>query len=169
MFNGIITHTGKINNIYKTKNNCVFEIKSSMIFSKKEIGSSISCSGACLTLESYNKNISKFYLSKETLKRTIFKFSKIGDIVNLEKSIRLGSRLSGHFVQGHVDVTTKILKVSNFGKSRLINFKILSKYKKFLVHKGSIAINGVSLTISKILNGSFEVSIIPHTLNLQIY
>ena len=74
MFSGIITHTGKINNIYRKKNNCVFEIKSTMKFSKKEIGSSISCSGACLTLESYDKNISKFYLSKETLKRTIFKF-----------------------------------------------------------------------------------------------
>tara|TARA_Y100000741_G_C18038120_1_gene471193 strand:+ start:43 stop:630 length:588 start_codon:yes stop_codon:yes gene_type:complete len=164
MFSGIITHTGKINNIYKTKNNCIFEIKSTMKFTKKEIGSSISCSGACLTLEAYNKDISKFYLSKETLKRTIFKFSKIGDIINLEKSIKLGSRLSGHFVQGHVDITTDILKVSHFGKSRLINFKILDKYKKYLVHKGSITINGVSLTISKILNKSFEISIIPHTL-----
>ena len=164
MFSGIITNTGEIKKIIKAKKNCIINIKSKIKFNIKEIGSSISCSGACLTLERYKNNISSFYLSTETLKRTIFKSSKVGDIINLEKSIKFGSRISGHFVQGHVDITTDILKVSHFGKSRLINFKILDKYKKYLVHKGSITINGVSLTISKILNKSFEISIIPHTL-----
>ena len=166
MFNGIITHTGIIKKITKNKNNCVFEIKSRLKFSKNEIGSSISCSGACLTLEKFSKNLSRFYLSKETLKRTIFKSSKIGDIINLEKAIKFGNRISGHFVQGHVDVTSKVLKINYLGKSRLINFKLLNKYKKYLVDKGSITINGVSLTISKIFNGGFQISIVPHTLKL---
>ena len=84
MFSGITTHTGKINKIYRRNNNCILEIESNMPFKKEEIGSSISCSGACLTLEKYKKKIARFYLSKETLKKTTFKTSKIGDIINLD-------------------------------------------------------------------------------------
>ena len=164
MFSGIITHTGIIKNILKDKNNCLIKIKSRIKFTKKEIGSSISCSGTCLTLEKYNKDVSTFYLSSETLKRTIFKSAKIGDIINLEKSIKFGNRVSGHFVQGHVDVTSQVKKITRFGKSRLISFKLLNKYKKYLIHKGSITINGVSLTISEIYRDTFQISIVPHTL-----
>ena len=88
MFNGIIKETGRINRIFKKNNNCVIEIQSKMKFSRNEIGSSISCSGACLTLEKYKKKISKFYISKETLNKTTFGFSKKGDVINLEKSLR---------------------------------------------------------------------------------
>jgi len=164
MFSGIITHTGRIKKITKIKNNCIIQIKSKIKFSKEEIGSSISCSGVCLTLEKYSNKASSFYLTAETLKRTIFKSSKIGDIINLEKSIKLGSRMSGHFVQGHVDTTTQVKTISSYGKSSLINFKLLNRYKKYLIYKGSITINGVSLTISKIFKDSFQISIIPHTL-----
>ena len=164
MFSGIITHTGKIKKITKIKNNCIIQIKSKIKFNKDEIGSSLSCSGACLTLEKYTKNLSSFYLSSETLKRTTFNSSKIGDIINLEKSIKLGNRMSGHFVQGHVDTTTYVKKISLHGKSRLINFKLQNRYKKYLICKGSITINGVSLTISKIYRDSFQISLIPHTL-----
>jgi len=167
MFSGIITHTGKIKKIYKKNYNCIFEIESRIKFEKNELGSSVSCSGACLTLEKYRKNISKFYLTNETLKRTTFKSSKVGDIVNIEKPIKFGSLVSGHFVQGHVDLTSEVSKIIKTGKSRLINFKLLNKYNQYLVYKGSISINGVSLTISKILKNSFQVSIIPHTLKLS--
>jgi riboflavin synthase len=166
MFNGIITHTGKVKKIYKKRNNCFLVVESKMKFKKCELGSSISCSGACLSLEKYNGNISKFYLSKETLKRTIFKFSKIGDIINLEKSMKFGNRISGHFVQGHVDITSQVGKITYIGKSWLISFKLLNKYKKYLVEKGSITINGVSLTIAKIIKNNFKISIVPHTLKL---
>tara|TARA_Y100000768_G_C23602010_1_gene506478 strand:- start:35 stop:622 length:588 start_codon:yes stop_codon:yes gene_type:complete len=164
MFSGIITNTGEIKKIIKAKKNCIINIKSKIKFNIKEIGSSISCSGACLTLERYKNNISSFYLSTETLKRTIFKSSKVGDIINLEKSIKFGSRISGHFVQGHIDTTTQVKKITNVGKSILINFKMQNKYRKYLIEKGSITLNGVSLTISKIYGSSFEVSIVPHTL-----
>ena len=166
MFNGIITHTGKVKKIQINNNNCILSILSKINFKKNEIGSSVSCSGACLTLESYKKNVSKFYLSKETLKRTIFKYSKKNDIINLEKSLIYGNRISGHFVQGHVDATSKVDKIIFLGKSWLINFRLKPNLKKYLIKKGSITINGVSLTIVKILKNGFQISIIPHTLKL---
>ena len=166
MFNGIIKYTGTIAKIYKEKNNCILAILSKMKFSKKEIGSSISCSGACLTVEKFNKNHVKFYVSKETLNKTILKSSKEGDIINLEKSLKYGERISGHFVQGHVDTTCFVKEINFVGKSWLINFKLSKKYKSYIVDKGSITINGVSLTIAKIIKDGFQISVIPHTLKL---
>ena len=166
MFNGIIKHTGKISKIYKNNNNCIIEILSKIKFSKNEIGSSISCSGACLTLEKYKRNLSKFYISKETLNKTNFKSSNKGDLINLEKSLKYGDRISGHFAQGHVDTTSIIKKIDFVGKSWFVNFKLPKKYKKYLIPKGSITINGVSLTISKILKDGFQIVVIPQTLKL---
>ena len=164
MFNGIIKNTGIINRLYKKNNNCFLYILSKIKFTKKEIGSSISCSGACLTLEKYNRNLSKFYISKETLSKTIFKTSKKGDIINLERPLKYGEHISGHFVQGHVDATAVVKKINLVGKSWQINFKLSKKFKKYLVQKGSITINGVSLTISKILIDGLQIAIIPQTL-----
>ena len=166
MFNGIIKNTGKINKIYINNNNCFIEISSKMKLKKNEIGSSISCSGVCLTVEKFNNNLVKFYLSKETLNKTTFKSSKKGDIINLEKSLRYGNRISGHFIQGHVDTICAIKKIYLVGKSWLINFKLSKKYKIYLVPKGSITINGISLTIVKILKYGFQISVIPQTLKL---
>ena len=166
MFNGIIKNTGIINRLYKKNNNCFLYILSKIKFTKKEIGSSISCSGACLTLEKYNRNLSKFYISKETLSKTIFKTSIKGDIINLEKPLKYGERISGHFVQGHVDTTAAVKKINLVGKSWQINFKLPKKFKKYLVQKGSITINGVSLTIAKILIDGLQIVIIPQTLKL---
>ena len=164
MFTGIIKNTGKISKIYKNSNNCIIEILSKIKFSKSEIGSSVSCSGTCLTLEKYKKNLSKFYISKETLNRTNFKFLNKGDLINLEKPLKYGNPISGHYVQGHVDTTSTIKKINYVGKSWFINFKLLKRYNKYLVQKGSIAINGVSLTIAKILKDGFKIVLIPQTL-----
>lgn len=164
MFNGIIKNTGKVNKIYKKNNDCIIEILSKMKFSEEGIGSSISCSGACLTVDKYTENLVKFYVSKETLNKTNFKFLKKGDVINLEKSIKYGDRISGHFVQGHIDTTSSVKKIVFVGKSWLINFYLTKKYKKFLMQKGSITINGVSLTITKILKNGFQIMVIPKTL-----
>ena len=166
MFSGIIRHTGKINKIHKNNNNCIMQILSKIKFSKSDIGSSISCSGTCLTLEKYKRNLSEFYISKETLNRTNFKSSNKGDLINLEKSLKYGDRISGHFVQGHVDTTSTIKKINFVGKSWFINFKLAKEYKKYVIQKGSITINGVSLTISRILKDGFQIFIIPQTLKL---
>ena len=166
MFNGIIKSTGVIKKIVKSKNDYSLEIYSKIKFKKDEIGSSISCSGVCLTLEKFKKNIIRFYLSRETLNKTIFKKAIKGDVVNLEKSLMYGNRVSGHFVQGHVDTTAAVDKIEKIGKSWLISFNISQKFKKFIIYKGSIAINGVSLTISKVSKKGFQISVIPKTLNL---
>jgi riboflavin synthase len=166
MFNGIVTHTGIVKKIYKKKSDCIIEVFSKLNLKKNEIGSSISCSGICLTVDKFNKNLINFYVSSETLKKTNFKYLKINDLINIEKSLKYGQRISGHFVQGHVDTTSIVKKIDHFGKSWLISFILSKKNKKYLVQKGSITINGVSLTIAEILNDGFQISVIPKTLQL---
>jgi len=164
MFNGIIKNTGIINKILKKNKSCIIEIKSNMHFNKRELGQSIACSGACLSIGKFNKKNVTFFISKETLDKTNFKYAKKGDLINLEKSLKFGDTISGHFVQGHVDTTCEVSKINVIGKSWYINFKLAKKFTKYIVDKGSITINGVSLTLSKILNNSFEVVVIPQTL-----
>ena len=166
MFNGIIIKQGKIEKIIRQSKNSILLLKSNMKFNQREIGSSISCNGACLTIYKIEKNITYFFLSNETLSRSTFKNSRVGENINLEKSITFGKRISGHYLQGHIDSTSKILKIKNVGKTWFIKFSINKKDMKYLVEKGSIGINGVSLTISKLLKNAFEISVIPHTLKL---
>jgi len=167
MFNGIIFNTGKVKKKHIDRFGLILTINSKInINSKKEIGSSICCSGACLTLTKYkNKNLS-FYISKETIERSNLSMLKINDIVNLEKPIKFGDRISGHFIQGHVDTTARVKKIKLSGKSWYIDFSLEKKFKKYLINKGSIAVNGVSLTIAKIKQNVFQVVVIPHSLKL---
>ena len=167
MFNGIIYNTGTIHSINRSKNSLFVGIKSKLRFNVREIGSSVCCNGVCLTLTKVKKNIIYFYLSNETLIRSNFKLLKKNQIINLEKSISYGQRISGHFTQGHVDSVAKIQKVKIIDKTWIISFQILNKnLAKYLMEKASISINGVSLTISKVTKNSFEINIIPHTLKL---
>ena len=167
MFNGIIFNTGKVLNITRKKNSIYVEIKTNISFKMKDLGTSICCDGVCLTVEKIFKNRIFFYISNETLKRSNFRSLKKNQIINLEKSLSFGKSISGHFIQGHVDTVAKIRKIIFIDKAWIINFKILNKnLKKFLIEKASISINGVSLTISKTKQDSFEITIIPHTLKL---
>ena len=167
MFNGIIFNKGKIKSMKKNNKSFLIGIESNLKINKKEIGSSISCNGVCLTLVKKNNNIFYFYISIETLKRSNFGKIKIGDEVNLEKSIIYGQKISGHFTQGHVDTTAKVKKIDLIDNSWVLKLEIKEKkFLKFLEEKASISINGVSLTISKIVNKSFILNIIPHTLKL---
>ena len=167
MFNGIIYNTGKVYSIDKNKNSLFIGIQSKLRFNLKDLGSSVCCDGVCLTLVKIKKNIIYFFISKETLKRSNFKLLKKNQIVNLEKSMLYGQKLSGHYTQGHVDAMAKVVNLSIVDKTWIIKLKILDlNLTKFLVEKASISINGVSLTISKVLGSFFEISIIPHTLKL---
>ena len=166
MFNGIIHRTGKILKVVKEKNYSEIILKTDLKFKKSDIGSSLSCNGTCLTITRIKKNDISFYLSKETLKRTNFGSIKIGDLINIEESLAYGNKISGHYVQGHVDTTGLVSNISILDKTWIITFKISEIYKKFLIEKGSISINGVSLTISKVKKNTFKVCIIPHTLFL---
>ena len=167
MFNGVIYSTGIIKNIYKNKKSLLIGIKSKLNFKMNEIGSSVNCSGVCLTLIKIQKNIIYFYVSNETIDRSNFKKIKIGQVINLEKSLIYGQKISGHFTQGHVDTTAKIKKINIIDNSWSIKLEIKNKkFMKFLEEKASISINGVSLTVSKVYKKDFQLNIIPHTLKL---
>ena len=166
MFNGIIFNQGLVKKITKKKSGINLFLKSNLKISKKDIGISVSCDGVCLTLINIKNELMEFYLSKETIKRSKFKNIDIGNSINLELPLKYGRNISGHFIQGHVDCTAKVSLIKKIDKSYLFNFIIKKKDKKFLVEKASIAINGISLTVSKITKVGFQSWIIPHTLKL---
>jgi len=170
MFNGIVYNQGLIKSIKKNpkyvNGSRVIEITSNISFKNSDIGESVSCDGVCLTLIRIKKKSFLFYLSKETLKRSNFKNAKVGKCINLEKSLHHGKKISGHYVQGHVDTTSIVKNIKIIDRSWNVVFGLEKKYKKFIVEKGSISINGVSLTISKTRANSFQITIIPHTLKL---
>ena len=166
MFNGIIYNTGSILKISKNKGSSDITLKTNISFKKTEIGSSLCCNGTCLTITKIKKNDVSFYLSSETLNRTNFRYIKFGELVNIEKSLTYGNKISGHYVQGHTDTIGLISNINIIDKTWVFDFVIKKFYKKFLVEKGSIAINGVSLTISKVVKNGFQINVIPHTLKL---
>mgnify|MGYP001265167560 CR=1 FL=1 len=166
MFNGIILYQGSIKKISKNTNGVNIFIKSKLKAGKQSIGMSIACDGVCLTLVSINKKIMQFYLSKETIKRSKFKYIKIGDHVNLELPLKFAQKISGHICQGHVDCTGKVSFIKKVDNSYLFDFIINKNQRVHLVEKASILINGISLTISKKTKNGFQVWVIPHTFKL---
>ena len=165
MFNGIIYNQGVVTKIIKRPKGLNVFIKSDFKLSSKDIGLSVACDGVCLTLISYKSKVMEFYLSKETIKRSKFKFLKIKDVINLELPLKYGTKISGHICQGHVDTVGKVGDIKKIDKSYLFNFIITPKQKKQLIEKASICINGISLTISKLTKKGFQIWIIPHTYN----
>ncbi len=166
MFNGIIYNQGKLTEISKNKDSIVIGILTNLKVTKNEIGSSISCDGTCLTLTKIKKKKLFFFLSRETLNKTRFKNCKIGDHINLEKSLKHGQNISGHYLFGHVDCTGIIKNINIKDKAWFINIRIPSIFNKYIIEKGSVGLNGVSLTISKLTKDGFQIVIIPHTLKL---
>ncbi len=171
MFNGVIYNKGIVKSIRRSlryiSGSLVIEIQADIKFKKSDIGESVCCDGVCLTLIRIKKKSFLFYLSKETLKRSNFKYAKIGKQINIEKSLLNGQKISGHYVQGHVDSTAKIKKITIVDKTWKIKLELDNKsLNKYLIEKASISINGVSLTISKVSKGFFEINVIPHTLKL---
>ena len=166
MFNGIIFNQGVVSKITHKRDGLQLLLKSKLKIKNNDIGVSVACDGVCLTLVSIKKNILEFYLSKETIERSKFKNVKIGDKINLELPMKFGQKISGHICQGHVDTTAKVHKILNTDKAKIFEFSISKKFKKDLIEKASILVNGVSLTISKIKKNIFQTWIIPHTLKL---
>ncbi len=169
MFTGIIQGQATIENQYNNLN--TYFIKTDLDLSDCRIGSSINCDGICLTITSI-KNENSYYffnvnIGEETIKRTTAQYWNNDSKINLEKSLRLGEEISGHFVYGHVDTVLIITKIEKLDYSWNYHFSTsnLSQYKKFIVEKGSIAINGISLTIANVKIDDFNISIIPHTYN----
>ena len=168
MFTGIIQSSGSIQNINEKLN--AFSIKTKLDLSDCKVGSSICCDGVCLTVTKIKKLNDNFIFTvnvgEETLRRSnLIQWKKYRKI-NLEKSLKVGDEISGHFVYGHVDCACKILEIKNLENSWEFKFeKKLLQYYAFIVDKASIAIDGISLTIAKVNKNSFFISIIPHTFN----
>ena len=163
MFNGIIYNKGIITKIIKRPKGINIFVKSDFKLSNKDIGLSIACDGVCLTLISYKSKNMEFYLSKETIVRSKFKYLRLNDIINLELPLKYGTKISGHICQGHVDTVGKVSYIKKIDKSYLFEFEIPQKERKHLIEKASICVNGISLTISKVSKKGFQIWVIPHS------
>ena len=166
MFSGIIENSAKVISFTKLKDYKLV-LETDLKFTDIKKGSSVCCNGICLTVVSKKKNNRKvlltFDVSKETLNCTNFNQINKGDTLNIEKSLRVGDEISGHFVFGHVDDTSPLLSIKKVDGSYELKFKISKKLRGLVAKKGSVAINGISLTINSISNNCIILNIIPYT------
>ena len=162
MFTGIIESVGEIKSIVQNQKNIDMEILSP-ISGELRVDESISHNGVCLTVTEFNSKSHKVTLVDETLKKSNFSNVKVGSHLNLERSMKANGRLDGHIVQGHVDDTAKCINIVDQSNSWLYTFKISKDFSNYIIEKGSICVNGVSLTCYNINDDEFTVAIIPHT------
>ncbi len=166
MFTGLVETLGTITSVRSTGNGIRLALKPSTDY-EVQLGDSISINGVCLTVTSFNGELS-FDVSPETMKSTNLGELRVGDRVNLERALRLSDRLGGHIVTGHVDDIGKIINRKTVGEYTFYTFEASAEILKYIVQKGSIAIDGISLTVVEIDDRSFSVAIIPHTLTATI-
>ena len=165
MFTGIVENLAEIISIDKKKECWQILISRQQIFESTKIGDSISVNGVCLTASLIDNKGIYFDVINETLNKTNLCQLKINDRVNIERPLKLNDRIDGHFVQGHVESVARILtKIDNDDETKFV-VEIDTQYNKYCIYKGSICLDGISLTISNIEGNKIEVSIIPHTLN----
>lgn len=162
MFTGLIEEIAKIKEYSKTSNGAIISFELSCA-SEVKIGDSISVNGACLTVIYKNDKTLSFEISNETLKVANFNYKK-GDLVNIERAMKINDRFDGHVVSGHIDGIAKITNITKDGFSYIFEFSAESNITKYIVRKGSVAINGISLTAANADNKCFQVEIIPHTI-----
>ncbi|MCL6293507.1 riboflavin synthase [Jejuia spongiicola] len=162
MFTGIIEDVGVITSLNKELNNLHISIKSS-ISSELKIDQSVAHNGVCLTVVEINDDEYTVTAIKETLDKTNLETLRVSDMVNLERAMKLGDRLDGHIVQGHVDQTAICTKIEEDNGSWVFTFNYDSKLNNLTIEKGSITINGTSLTVVNSKKDSFSVAIIPYT------
>ncbi|MBI1328034.1 MAG: riboflavin synthase [Alphaproteobacteria bacterium] len=163
MFSGIISEIGKVVKLEEHQNEARFTIETTWDLAEFPMGCSIACSGTCLTLVDKTKHTFAVDVSRETLAKTNLGNWKEGTRINLEKSLRLGDEISGHFVFGHVDGLAKIGSIEPSGGSRVITLEIPQALKKFIAPKGSVSLDGISLTVNEVNDCQFKINIIPHT------
>jgi len=162
MFTGIIEEVGRVSEISLRAGNKILTIQSSLTKEMK-LGDSIAVEGCCLTVTDIRENTFLVEATKETLSKTTLKDLKRGDFCNLERAIAARNRFGGHFVQGHIDEVGRIIKITRSGRNFLFEIKISPKNLSHIVEKGSIALSGISLTVSNIRGNHFQVVIIPYT------
>jgi riboflavin synthase len=162
MFTGIIESLGEVKSINKSEANINFTIKSSLA-NELKVDQSLCHNGVCLTVVDVSESYYCVTAINETLLKTNLKNLRVGDLVNLERSMRMNGRLDGHIVQGHIDQTGTCTSIENYDGSWVFDFNFDAKQKNITIEKGSITINGVSLTVINSKKNSFSVAIIPYT------
>ena len=172
MFSGIISALGVVKKItYNDIYSVDIEVKKVNLedFEKSDnlikIGCSIACSGVCLTLKGKKDNILTFDISKETMNKTNLSNWKVGNVVNLERALRVGDEIGGHFVTGHVDTVLELKKIIEEDGSKILYINLKDEISPYIASKGSITIEGISLTVNDVKNDYFNVNIIPFTWN----
>lgn len=164
MFTGIIEETGTIKNIIKGASSFELTISAKEIFSDLRLGDSVAVNGVCLTAKSISSNAFTADVMHETLNRSSLKILKNGSHVNLERAMAANGRFGGHIVSGHIDGTGTISKIEKDGIAVWYTIKAESTVMKYIIEKGSVAIDGISLTVAKVTKNDFSVSVIPHTM-----
>ncbi|MFC1692992.1 riboflavin synthase [Candidatus Latescibacterota bacterium] len=164
MFTGLIEEAGTIRSVSRRGTMIDFTIEARSILEDVKIGDSIAVSGVCLTVTSLGDTSFSVQSVEETLKRTTLARLRAGSMVNLERSLRLGDRLGGHLVQGHIDGTGRIVSMRKLDGNAIIAIAPQPGLDRYIAEKGSITVDGISLTVTHAKKGEFGISIIPHTL-----
>jgi riboflavin synthase len=171
MFTGIISDVGKVRRVEK-RGDTHLVIATHYDVGAIDIGASIACSGVCLTVAQKGTTEDPWFAvtaSAETLSKTTLKSWKVGDPVNLERPLKLGDELGGHIVAGHVDGVAEIVSVAPEGESLRVTFSAPPELARFIAPKGSVALDGVSLTVNEVNDSTFGVNLIPHTLSVTTF
>lgn len=170
MFTGIIEETGRVERIGRSKEAVTLVLRAAKAVRALKMGGSLAVNGCCLTatqiIRRGNSSLVTFDLLDETWKRTNFQFLKIGSLVNLERPLRAGDEFGGHFVTGHIDGTGRILRWEQSGADHVLDIAAPENVMRYVIEKGSIAIDGMSLTVADVKKKFFRVWIIPHTLEV---
>lgn len=164
MFSGIVEELGEVKRISRRGNIVLFEIRANRILEDTGIGNSISVNGACLTAIKKGRDTLNFEVMSQTLEATNLGALRIRDKVNLERALKIGDRLSGHFVTGHIDCVGIIRKKNYVNDNLCFEIAVPPKFMGYILPKGSIAVDGISLTVVDKKSNTFTVYIIPHTL-----
>ncbi len=166
MFTGIIEGQAKVKQIQATQNGAVIFFEAPFVLEGFKIGDSIAINGACLTAVKIENNFFSVDVAPETLSLTTLGTLKEGELVNFERALKLNGRLDGHLVSGHIDGVGKIISKETKGNAILFRIEVNKELSYYMIKKGSVAIDGISLTINSLNTNSFDISIIPHTLSL---
>ena len=168
MFTGIVEERGEVISVKSGTKSSVLEIQGNLIFHDLKQGDSVAVNGVCLTAASLEKNGFTADVMNETLMRSSLKSIKPGTLVNLERAMLANGRFGGHVVSGHIDGTGDIVNIVREGNAVWFTVKTSEKIMSFIVEKGSIAVDGISLTVGKLEGNQFSVSIIPHTVKSTV-